>query len=835
MTNRGPGVPPAGGTTTGRSVPPPGRSKGTAFSEGATQATASSGDATQGTAMRAGRRRPPRSLADDLRMRSDEELAELLQARPDLLTPSPADLTSLAARAGTRASVHRALAVLDQACLDVAAALTVLPVPVSTADLARACDTTGPTVRPYLQRLLKLGLAFGSQRAANPVRVLAELFGPYPAGLGPPIAELLAGAPARLGAICSTLGLRLDLDGLALHLQRETASLLTAAPDGSAELLHRLDAEGIPIGTVRNARREPDPAAGAPVEWLLARGLLVPLDDERVVVPREVALGLRARVLTLSPAPPAVHVSRDPALLDRVAPAAATEIVRHVHELLRILDRDEVPVLRSGGLGARELTRLARQLALSPAETSFVLIVAAGARLIAPDGAAEPAFRATAVADEWRTGSVGTQWLTLVRGWLRAPWSTSLAGSRDERHNLRPTLSPATERESERRLRGAVLGVLTAGPAGAHYDEAAVLAQLRHDAPRGPVGTAAELVPLVLAEAHTLGLLAFGCPPGYAVALSTHDLDALLPSPVSRVLVQADLTAVAPGPLVAATEALLESAADVESRGAATVYRFTAASVRRALDAGLEADDLLSRLAAASVGELPQPLDYLVRDVARRHGTLRVGAAGSYLRSDDPQALTELLAHPRLAGLGWRRLAPTVLAAPTEPARTLDLLRSAGQPAVAEGPDGTLQIARQAQRRAPVPDEDRWTGQLPPAVDARHALDVVSVLRRVELARSGTAPDLGNGSATRVSGSTPGRADEPGPDAEDIAGLLSRLQAAAAEARTVWLTYSDSAGELVRRQVQPLAVSGGQTRVLDPRTGMVLLLPAHRLVAVADS
>ncbi|MDO5635538.1 MAG: helicase-associated domain-containing protein, partial [Micrococcus sp.] len=70
-------------------------------------------------------------------------------------------------------------------------------------------------------------------------------------------------------------------------------------------------------------------------------------------------------------------------------------------------------------------------------------------------------------------------------------------------------------------------------------------------------------------------------------------------------------------------------------------------------------------------------LEYLVRDVARRHGQVRVGAASSYLRSDDPATLTELLALPRLSGLGWRRLAPTVVAAPSDPGRTMELLRMA--------------------------------------------------------------------------------------------------------------------------------------------------------------
>ena len=64
----------------------------------------------------------------------------------------------------------------------------------------------------------------------------------------------------------------------------------------------------------------------------------------------------------------------------------------------------------------------------------------------------------------------------------------------------------------------------------------------------------------------------------------TAALAALLPEPVDHVLLQADLTAVAPGPLESQLARKLQLVADVESRGGATVYRFTPTSVRRALD-----------------------------------------------------------------------------------------------------------------------------------------------------------------------------------------------------------------------------------------------------------
>ena len=94
----------------------------------------------------------------------------------------------------------------------------------------------------------------------------------------------------------------------------------------------------------------------------------------------------------------------------------------------------------------------------------------------------------------------------------------------------------------------------------------------------------------------------------------------MLPSPASEIILQGDLTGVIPGLPSAALSALIEQTAELESRGAATTVRFTAASVRRALTGGMTADDLLADLTALSPVPVPQPLTYLVRDEARKMG-----------------------------------------------------------------------------------------------------------------------------------------------------------------------------------------------------------------------
>src|SRR5699024_11490842 len=131
---------------------------------------------------------------------------------------------------------------------------------------------------------------------------------------------------------------------------------------------------------------------------------------------------------------------------------------------------------------------------------------------------------------------------------------------------------------------------------------------------------------------------------------------------------------------------LVASTAVIESHGHGLTVRFTPDSVGSAIERGLEAEELLSRLRAHSPTPLPQALEYLIADAARRHGSVRVGAAGAYVRADAPE-LAALVADPRL---GLRSLAPTVAASVREPDTLLRVLRETGSPAVAESRSGEV-------------------------------------------------------------------------------------------------------------------------------------------------
>jgi hypothetical protein len=342
-----------------------------------------------------------------------------------------------------------------------------------------------------------------------------------------------------------------------------------------------------------------------------------------------------------------------------------------------------------------------------------------------------------------------------------------------------------------------------------------VRARLRWRAPRRGGRLRDDLVAWTLQEAGVLGLAAGAALAGHARLLVRGERDAaqdrltgLLPPLLDHVLLQADLTAVAPGPLQPDLGRRLRLVADVESTGGATVYRFTEASVRRAFDAGWSAGEVTELLTRHSRTAVPQPLAYLVEDVARRHGRVRVGAAAAFVRCDDVATLGELLTDRRAAALRLRRLAPTVLAAQSPPDQVLERLREMGYAPAAEGADGGVLVRR--------PESRRSTPRRPPSrVSAGHPEPQPALLdAAVRALRAGD----------RASGPTVSR---------PTADVLAMLTQAAAAGEPLLIGYVDAEGRGSRRVIEPVAVEGGHVSAYDHLRGAVRSFAVHRITGVS--
>jgi hypothetical protein len=785
----------------------------------------------------------PRSLTDELRSRPDEALAALLRDRPDLGVPLPPDLSALGVRAAGRLSVQRALDSLDAPALQVAEVLAVLPEPASPAQVTRAW---GAPAGPVLDRLRALALVWGPPRAVRLVRAARDVLGPWPAGLGPPLADALGRrSPQRLADLLDDLELPptgdpdTALERLAEHLGRPdvVTGLLARAPAGVHALLDRL-IWGPPVGQVADADR-PVRRAGAtgPVDWLLAHGLLGVADAGHVVLPREVALALRGGHVHRRPQtrPPAVpHEAKPPGRVTNPAAGAAAEAVRLVAALGEAWGAAPPQMLRAGGLGVRDLRRTAGLLEVDEVDAARVVELAYATGLVADDGEADPRWAPTPGFDAWLDQPTGDRWVVLARCWLTTTRCPALVGTRDERDTPRAALGPDVDRAAAPEVRRWVLDRLaSAGSNGDPQapDADALLALLEWTAPRRAGRARAQLLGWALDEAAWLGISGAGAlaPPGRALLGGDTDaaadaLDDALPPPVDHVLLQADLTAVAPGPLVPELDRELTLAADVESRGGATVFRFTPESVRRALDAGRTGDDLLTGLERASRTPVPQPLRYLVQDTARRYGRIRIGSASCYVRADDESTLAELLADRRTAALRLRRLAPTVLAAQAPPETVLSVLRGMGLAPAAESPDGEVVVRGPKAHRTPPRSRPRPVTALPPPPSDAAMLGAVQALRSAD-------------EAAQARASSPDAVDVGPPpplSATDPASALALLRDAAAERRPVWIGYADAGGRVSRRLVEPLSVDAGRITAFDRGSEEVRTFSVHRVTGVAS-
>lgn len=793
----------------------------------------------------------PRTLAEQLRSWPDEALARLLADRPDLATPAPQDSAQLASRAGTRASVLRAVDQLTTLELAVLDAVVAIGGSASVAVLRERVNAAPGAVAAAVDRLRGMALVWGNDESLRALSVIVEVVGTTVSGLGPSAETLLAGyGPSRVASLARDLGItpsgdrHRDVAAVAAHLAEPShvAELLAEVGEKAAAILEHLEREG-KDGSVESTDRPVGRGDEAgPVDQLLSRGLLVARDRRHVAVPREVAISLRGGRTTRDPVdtvPELATSARDAALVDRAAAGAAFELVRHVELLLEHWGAAPPGGLRTGGLGVRELRAAAELLHVDDRLAALHIELAAAAGLVAVGATDEHdiAWLPTDAFDVWSAGTVADRWAKLALTWLDSPRLVGLVGRRVNGKPVNP-LVPDLERSWLAETRRSALLEIAALPEGKVLATGtgvpSLIARLAWMRPRRPAARA-EATAWAVEEAAVVGIVALGGVASHGRALLTGDdplhgapaaLEPLLPEPVDHMLLQADLTAVAPGPLAHDLAHNLATMADIESRGGATVYRFTERSVRRAFDSGWSAGEVHEFLASSSRTPVPQPLVYLVDDVSRKFGTVRVGSAESFLRSDDESALTELVHHPKASGLRLRRIAPTVVVSDVPLDVLLPRLRELGSAPVVEAADGTVRLARREVHRARTPRTRAAPGELLGShrlQDAKAAARLsarvaatVTAIRSGDRAAENRPPDAGTG---RLPRSTP---------TSTLAALREALEAE----QTVWIGYLDNHGSTVERVVDPVKVEGGWLTAYDHRSEEVRSFAVHRITGV---
>jgi Helicase conserved C-terminal domain len=732
-------------------------------------------------------------LAESLAELSDAELAQFFAFRPELADPVPATFADLAVRSTAAFSVHNCVAALNQPQREVLDAIAYLSEPCTINDICAvpSLHADPVVVAEIVAQLRAFGLVVpndvleGSVFWTVPVALKRAI--PSPFALRAPMAKLLDRYTAPdIRMIAMNLGVSSESttkSGVMAEIINFITtpgaldSLWDRALPGCDSVLRGVHDElgGIFALDTRPWSRKEIPE---PIAWLLSHGLLLPLDQETVVIAQELSIMLRggSPIMAFSTEPPAVATRSAKQLVStRSGVVALTpgELISAVAAIGHEWGRSVPAPLKTGGVGVKEIRAMTKIVGVDEASTARLVELAGAAGLLVADDYAgrlgpTPRF------DEWLKESALDRWMVLVRTWADLPRSLSAVVGIDEVRGEPPLqerwYSSPDEIWRRARVMEAVASVGTDGPAtnpaaapakspkSPGSSKPVILPSLpgipaipgragNRVVPVDPskasassaksVGVAApepvetmsvmrrarwfgpgrwgdgfdgfDATELLMVEAALVGVMNGGAitPLGRAALFGSADdvaeiAASIFAAPVSTFTVSGDLTVLAPAELDATTSGELSLIADITSKGTASVYKITELSLRRAFDSGRTPEQIMAFLEEHARPGVPQPLRYLVDDVARRYGSVRIGAATSYVRVEDVALLAELVRSKKLAKCKFRLIAPTVAVSPLVSAKILSALRDAGFLPVEEGPDGVV-LAGQAESRETSP------------------------------------------------------------------------------------------------------------------------------------
>ncbi|MDJ0384232.1 helicase-associated domain-containing protein [Streptomyces sp. G-G2] len=677
-------------------------------------------------------------------------LTRLLMARKDAVAlPEPRSVEEVAERLQRPGSVALVLPQLPLPCLQVAETLAALGT-LSRGTLAKVLGATALSAARELDVALEVladhALVWpdgtGGLHMPAPLRRAWDA----PLGLDAPLAEVLEGVTSEeLRGMLVALGIKppgTRQQRAAAVLEHHgdperVASVVAEAPSATRELLeHRARAAARGTEFIVFGAPQADSRPGE--RWALDRGLLVQGRHGYgpYLMPAEVALALRGPDwhAPFEPVPPATElVSVAAAEVDREASAAATAFAARAASVLSVCSAAPPARLKSGGIGARELGRTGKAAHAVDVVVRIALETAHSAGLLAADG---HRVTPTQEYDAWAAQEPAAQFAVLLQAWWNLPLTPSCA--RDADHKALPALAGAPPCDGCLQARHGLLTAAARLPEGLGARVATDLGPLLawHRPLAHPSLQDETPFATAVREAELMGVIARGSLSPLGAALLAGDAEELaaecrrlLPAATGTARLGGDLTAVVSGTSATRLAELLDATADRETSGTASVWRFSAHSIRRALDAGRTADEVAAELAALAEGSLPQPLSYLIADAARRHGRVRIATAACVIHGEESALLAELAAHRGLAPLGLRRLAPTVLVSVAAPDQTLAALRDQGYAPVAEAADGTVRVERVPPRRtAALPTPRKTSAEAGPGRAAHRAAEVSAVV-----------------------------------------------------------------------------------------------------------
>ena len=301
--------------------------------------------------------------------------------------------------------------------------------------------------------------------------------------------------------------------------------------------------------------------------------------------------------------------SIDGSQLDPQAGLSAFETIQALTELVIELEQNYVREVGRGQVGLPELKRISLHLGR---DTEYVRLLYALAQMSSLIGISDKRWKVGSQYLTWLTSSPEQRWQHIAKTWLSLLVETA-----------------ATELASSENLRETFTETF----------------------PIANVGFQSHISRLI-EMAELIGLTSADQTPSWFKPLLQGNLDLAtelltqnLPKTHNRIIVQADLTIIAVGPLPTDKELELRRFVETERIGVASTYRISNLSVTYGLETGLSEQDIRSLLTDLSGSTLPQPVDYLIREAASRFGrlVLREIPNGTLIQSNEQILLTQIL------------------------------------------------------------------------------------------------------------------------------------------------------------------------------------------------
>ena len=448
--------------------------------------------------------------------------------------------------------------------------------------------------------------------------------------------------------------------------------------------------------------------------------------------------------------------------VDRDSWLAIFDVIQALTELVFDLEHRYIREVGKRGVGLPDIKRLANHLRKPNDYAKQVFELAIVAELAAVNGGR---WQLGVNYEKWLDWNNADRWAHLAKTWLAI---LGEAGAR-ELHDINAGESLTRKLQSSYR-----------------FADLAVNSRINR------IASLADLIGLVSSEQATSW---FGTTVKGKLAEAKKLAASGLPAPTEKLIVQADLTLIAPNPLPTEIEIKLRRIADTEQIGMASTYRMSALSVSHGLESGMSAAEIRGLLERLSDKPLPQPMDYLLREAEQRFGRLRVAnnKGNSLVTSDDSILLAEIQNNQKLRPLALHFSEKGDLHSRFEPDLVYYALRDAGYVAIRVDANNKVISPSSTTERA----------------------EVIEVARSVQ------------GDIQRLRDQDSKLGSEPDDD-----DLLRQIQLAIKNKAKALVTVTGAKGETIEYLIEPVGLANGRLRAKDRKADIERTLPLSSVISI---